>query len=582
MRHQRPSTTRPAPGRLRVAAAAGVAAALTLGPAALSAAAASPQKAPEPPSGTVTQGADGVNGFKAVGYFPGWAPQSNGYQMADLVRTGAVEDLTHLNYAFGNVTTDLVCDISDAVGPEGIEGDPEADYLHLVSAEDSVDGVADTAGQALAGNFNQLRKLKEVAPDLQVLISLGGWTWSDNFSDAVSTPENRARLVESCVDLYIRGNLPVYGAQGGEGAAAGIFDGIDIDWEWPGADGEHPSPRPAEDKENFLAFMELLRAELDAAEAETGEDYLITGFAPAGWSPRTNGGWVDPRLSAVVDFLNVQGYDYHGTWVSNRTGHQGNLHKYEWPDTPGTWANWGLAADDLLGAYRAAGYRGEQINLGIAAYGQGWSGVTDPTPGAAAGAAIGTRNYNLLRSVGEEFYDEAAMAGYRYDGNEWWSLDTPRSVTDKAEFVAVNGFGGAFFWDLSGDYENELGNALTDTFRAATPGPLVADGGANPWYATGVYTRGDVVAFDGVEYKAKWWTRNQQPGAAGGPWAPTGTVTPAPAAGECGPAWSASTVYRKGAVVSRAGVSYTAMWYSVGSRPGDDVKGAWDAGAPCV
>lgn len=558
---------------------------LTLGPAALSATAAPPETTPGKSSGTVTPDPDGINGFNAIGYFPGWVPPggADAYQVADLVRTGAVSDLTHLNYAFGNITSDLVCDIADTVGPEGIDGDPDSDYLRLVAAEDSVDGVGDTAGQALAGNFNQLRELKAVAPELKILISIGGWTWSDNYSDAVATPESRARLVESCIDLYIRGNLPVYGAQGGDGVAAGIFDGIDIDWEWPGADGEHPSPRPAEDQENFLAFMELLRAELDAVGAETGEDYLLTGFAPAGWWPRTNGGWVNPRLSAVVDFLNVQGYDYHGTWVADRTGHQGNLHKYEWPDTPGSWANWGLAADDLLGAYRAAGYRDDQINLGLAAYGQGWSGVTDPTPGAAAGAPIGTRNYNLLRSVGEEYYDETAGAAYRWDGNEWWSLDTPRSVTDKAEWVATSGYGGAFFWDITGDYENELGSALADTLRLATPGPLVASGGSNPWYATGVYTKGDVVTHDGVEYATKVWTRNQEPGAPFSPWLPTGTVTPAAAPAACGPVWSAGTTYRRGDVVSRAGVNHSAMWTTLGgSRPGDDVKGAWDAGAPCV
>ncbi len=434
------------------------------------------KSAPEAPA------PDGINGYRTLGYFPAWAPASSGYDVVDLVRTGAVEDLTHLNYAFGNVTTDLVCDITDATVPEtGVdpgqpEGDPEADYLRLVPAKASVDGRGDTADQPVAGNFNQLRKLKERHPDLQVLISLGGWTWSDNFSDAAATPESRQRLVDSCIDLYLRGDLPVHGAQGGPGVAAGIFDGIDIDWEWPAASGEHPSPRPAEDKENFLALMELFRSELDALSAETGEDYLLTGFAPAGWTPRTEGGWVDPRLPAVVDFLNVQGYDYHGTWVTDRTGHQGNLHPYEWPGRPGEAANWGLAADGLMAAYRAAGYRDDQLNLGLAAYGQGWSGVSDPTPGAAAGGAIGTANYAELRHVGKEYYDATAVAGYRWDGDQWWSLDTPRSVTAKAEWIATQSYGGAFFWDITGDFRNELGSALAGTLRTAAPGPLAGDG----------------------------------------------------------------------------------------------------------
>ena len=540
--------------------------------------------AERPTAGVPSPDPDGINGFKAIGYFPAWAPSSSGYEVADLVRTGAVGDLTHLNYAFGNVTTDLVCDITDAVGPEGPEGDPEADYTRLVPASASVDGVADTAAQPLAGNFNQLRELKQRYPDLKVLISLGGWTWSDNFSDAAATPESRARLVESCLDTYIRGDLPVRGAQGGEGVAAGVFDGIDIDWEWPAADGEHPSPRPAEDRENFLALMELFRAELDALGAETGEDYLLSGFAPAGWAPRTNGGWVDPRLAAVVDYLNVQGYDYHGTWVANRTGHQGNLHKYEWPDAPGQWANWGLAADDLMAAYRAAGYRDEQLNLGLAAYGQGWRGVDDPTPGSPAEGAIGTAPYAELKDVGEVYYDETAVAGYRWDGDQWWSLDTPQSVTAKAEWIAVNGYGGAFWWDITGDFENELGSALGSTLRVATPGPLVTGPGAAPWYPSGVYKRDDVVAHDGVEYVATRRTLDQEPGVSGQrAWrviGPRGTAPVEPE--ECAPAWSEDSVYRRGDGVSRAGVNHTALRHTRGELPGSTPRGAWDADLPCV
>ena len=84
-----------------------------------------------------------------------------------------------------------------------------------------------------------------------MLISLGGWTSSHNFSSAAS-PANRQAFVASCVDAYIKGNLPVTDGAGGPGAAAGVFDGIDIDWEWPGA--RATSARyPGEDKANFLA-----------------------------------------------------------------------------------------------------------------------------------------------------------------------------------------------------------------------------------------------------------------------------------------------------------------------------------------
>ncbi|WP_395242686.1 glycosyl hydrolase family 18 protein [Agromyces sp. MMS24-K17] len=516
--------------------------------------------------------APGLNGYRSVGYLMADAPVTRGFEVADLVATGAIDDLTHLNYAFGNVTSDLVCDILDVPG----EGDAQNDFLRLVPAADSVDGVADSPTQALAGNFNQLRELKARHPDIEVLVSLGGWTWSDHFSEAASTAEGRARLVESCVDLYLRGDLPVIDGKGGDGAAAGVFDGIDIDWEWPVTGGETTNARP-EDRENFLLLMEAFRTALDDLGAETGEDYLLTAFAPAGGWNAGQGGWLDPRLFAAVDFLNVQGYDFHGGWVPNQTGHQGNLH----PDGD---HNWGLGLDGAVGMYEAAGADPSQLNAGLAAYGHGWYGVTDGSSGwQPAAGYVGTKTYAQLRTLGTAHFDPVIGASWRYDGDQWWSYDDPASVNAKAEWVAEQGYGGAMWWDLSGDYRNELGGTLGATLRAAAPGPLSDASCAAPWYATAVYTAGDVVSFGGVEYRAKWWTRNQAPGDARGPWQAIGGcgTAPAPVPVACAPAWDAATVYVSGDRVSRAGVTYVAQWWTKGERPGTVTWGAWDVVGPC-
>ncbi|RXZ68458.1 glycoside hydrolase family 18 protein [Agromyces albus] len=420
---------------------------------------AAPSGSKPPP---ITGPAD-INGYRSVGYLMSDAPVTRDYQIEDLFDTGAIRDITHVNYAFGNVTADLRCDILDAAG----EGDAHNDFLRLVSAADSVDGKKDKPAQALAGNFNQLRKLKERSPETKVLISLGGWTWSDNFSAAAATPESRTALVSSCIDLYLKGNLPVIDGKGGPGAAAGIFDGIDVDWEWPVTGGETANATPA-DNENFLALMEEFRGQLDAYGAVTGEDYLLTAFAPAGGWNAGQGGWLDPRLFAAVDFLNVQGYDFHGGWVPNMTGHQGNLH----PD--GT-QNWGLGLDGAVGMYVNAGARPDQLNAGLAAYGHGWSGVTNGAEAwQPAAGSIGTKPYFEIRDVGDAFFDAAVGAAWRYDAatGDWWSLDDPSSVTAKADWLTSEGYGGAMWWDLSGDYRNELGGTLGGALRAAESGPL--------------------------------------------------------------------------------------------------------------
>ena len=148
---------------------------------------------------------------QVVGYFIQWGIYGRGFFVKNLVDNGSAEKLTVINYAFGNVAPDadgdIVCKSFDSW----------ADYGAPMAAENSVDGVADIWGEPLRGNFNQLRKLKAANPGLRVNISLGGWTGSKWFSDAALTPESRATLVESCIDLFLRGNLPVENEAGGPG-----------------------------------------------------------------------------------------------------------------------------------------------------------------------------------------------------------------------------------------------------------------------------------------------------------------------------------------------------------------------------
>ncbi|MFB9801954.1 cellulose binding domain-containing protein, partial [Streptomonospora salina] len=150
------------------------------------------------------------NEYRQVGYFTQWGAADRGYLVEDLVDSGQAERLTHLNYAFANLDENGRCFMSDEDG----EGDAHADYGRTYPAAESVDGVADSADQRLRGSFNQLRELKERFPDLRVSIAIGGWAWSDHFSDA-ALPENREAAVESCVDMFLRGDLPELNGAGG-------------------------------------------------------------------------------------------------------------------------------------------------------------------------------------------------------------------------------------------------------------------------------------------------------------------------------------------------------------------------------
>src|SRR5215472_2249249 len=181
------------------------------------------------------------DGLQRVAYFIQWGIDARQYFVKNVADSGQAAHLTTINYAFGGVSQAGACSSLDTW----------ADFQRPFAASESVDGVADAPGQALNGNFNQLRKLKAKFPNLHVVMSLGGFTGSTFFSDVSLTPASRQQFVASCLDMFIKGNLPGAAA----GAGAGVFDGIDIDWEWPAtaaADGTHARP---EDRQNFTLLL---------------------------------------------------------------------------------------------------------------------------------------------------------------------------------------------------------------------------------------------------------------------------------------------------------------------------------------
>ncbi|WP_434219687.1 glycosyl hydrolase family 18 protein [Amycolatopsis nalaikhensis] len=439
------------------------------------------------PSNAVTaKTGDIVSGYAKVGYFVQWGIYGRQYFVKNLETSGAAAKLTHLLYAFENidpvnltclsgVTKGTTANPQDPNQGDGA-GDAEADYSRPFSAAQSVDGVADTGWESLRGNFNQLKKLKAKHPNLKVLVSLGGWTYSKYFSDVAATDASRKKFVSSCVDTWIKGNIAPYGGAGGPGTAAGIFDGIDIDWEWPGSPDGHPGNHwSPNDKANLTALLAEFRTQLDAYGATTGKRYQLHAFTPAD-PAKVAAGWDVPRIFDSLDVANVQGYDFHGSgsdnsWEPNRTGHQGNL--YADADDP---YNFHFSAEVAINAYTNAGVDPRRLTLGLAFYGRGWQGVADggkygewqSATGAAPGQfaeEAGTRGYaNLVASVPgcTVHHDTAAVATSCYTGNggQWWTFDDAWSIGLKTTWLKSRGLLGVMAWEMSGD-TGALLNAVT-------------------------------------------------------------------------------------------------------------------------
>jgi len=397
--------------------------------------------------------------YRVIGYYPQWGIYARNFFIKNIDTSGSAEKLTHINYAFGNIV-DGECIM---VTQQGVM-DAWADYQKGFTADISVSGVADTWDQPLRGNFNQLRQLKEKHPHLKVLISLGGWTWSGGFSDAAMTAASRQRVAQSCIDLYIKGNLPKAGEQGGPGVAAGIFDGIDIDWEYPVVcTSANPNCDPA-DKENFTLLLAEFRRQLD----EIDPNLLLTIAGPAG-EDKFQETELD-KIHHYLDFINLMTYDFHGAWDS--TGPT-NFHSplYASPNDPSTGIVRKYYADYAIGAHLDAGIPAHKLVMGVPFYGRGWRGVTNQNNGlyqSATGPAPGTydngvEDYKVLRNLNyPEYRDEQYTQAYWiFNGDIFWSFDDPVSMANKMNYIKAKGLGGAMIWALDGDTPNgELINVV--------------------------------------------------------------------------------------------------------------------------
>jgi chitinase len=417
--------------------------------------------------------------YKVVGYFIQWGMYARNYRVKDIVKTGAADKLTHINYAFANVSTDYKCYEETRAG----WGDSSADYLVSYNADQSVDGVADEVGQPVKGHFNQLRKLKTMYPKLKVLISLGGWTWSGRFSGA-ALPENREAFVKSCIDLFIRGNLPMWAYTSGTppvqaaiGQAFGIFDGIDIDWEYPGVpafEGDPSRSIPphvyrAEDTENFVALLAEFRKQLDAVGKETGKHYLLTIAAPAGKSKYEK--MALDKIHPYLDFINIMAYDMHGTWdAKGPTNFQAPL--FSSPDDPDSNR---LSVDSTVTEYLATGIPSQKLVMGVPFYGRGWTNVPNANNGlfqtgdkmkaARATYEDGIEDYRELKKLKyPSFRDPKTQAFWIFDGETFWNYDDEQVIAAKMKYIKDKSLGGTMFWSLDGD-DGTLIKTISDNLK---------------------------------------------------------------------------------------------------------------------
>jgi len=395
---------------------------------------------------------------KVVGcYWGTWAFYRPGYGKFD-VDNVPVDQCTHGFYGFA----DLNNKTEDPHAWELVAYDPWYDQ-NPDDCNEWANNCDPTGGDGSIcchhDSYRRFVALKQKNPDFVPMISIGGWNaGSKKFSLMAADPAKRQIFLDSIVPFVKK-----YG-----------FEGVDLDWEYPGAQGADPEEHidADGDKEHFSVLVEMM------AELLHEHDILFTAALSPGKGTIENA-YDIPRISKSFDYMNVMTYDYHGWWGNNShnfTGHNAPLHGRE-EETMEGHPGYMFSVFDTLKIWMDAGAPAEKLLMGFAQYGRGMSlsteenGVYCP---ADAGIPAGPytqqdgiwgyleilqafNNDTLINLPGATPHgwttvvDDCYDAPYAYNGKYWISYDDQDSVELKAKYANLLGLAGVFGWSLETD-----------------------------------------------------------------------------------------------------------------------------------
>lgn len=311
--------------------------------------------------------------------------------------------------------------------------------------------------------YPEIQKLKQKNPNLKTLLSIGGWGFNDPqdptnigtytynlFSQMAASAAGRQQFIYSAIEY----------------AQKYKFDGIDLDWEYPGQKGRGGRP---EDFQNFLALVEEFRT------AISGQNFLLTiassAIVPTGVpeqyhsNPETYFQWL-AQCAQYLDWLNMMSYDYHGAFPDDKvTGVNAPLPQDSTPGGP-------FSVKNTVEAYLAAGIPTSKIVLGMPTYGRTFkvsSALTlnDNGPGkpyssaGPAGPATAISGvlsfYEIQNRISSgsltRQWHEPTLTPYAYNSQtgEWVSYDDAESIGYKTSYLIEKGLAGAMIWAIGLD-----------------------------------------------------------------------------------------------------------------------------------
>ncbi|MCC8968426.1 glycoside hydrolase family 18 protein [Bradyrhizobium sp. Pear76] len=356
-----------------------------------------------------------------AGYVAPWKARPGGPGIK-MIRA---RELTHLMYAFGTVSADGLAELADRCLDAG-----------------ACDGTAPSS--PFGGNFIQLAELKRDNPQLRVLISLGGWNGSRYFSAAAVTPRSRARFAQSVIDAFFR-------------PYPGLFDGVDVDWEFPVSGGRAGNVARPEDRGNFTLLIAEVRRKLAAFSALERREMELTIAVSAAPDKIVN--LEAAALAGLVDRIHLMAYDFHaGSAFAAFNAPLFACAGDPYPD---------LNVDASVNALIRVGVPPAKLTLGMAFFGRAVANVPPQNgglfqKGATAseewGGSDGIDYRDLVARRPEKhgfrrFWSDEAQVPWLYNAERriWISYDDPLSIARKAMYARAHALAGVMIWDLFAD-----------------------------------------------------------------------------------------------------------------------------------
>lgn len=353
-----------------------------------------------------------------VGYYPNW----QWYDRSKLVNPMTIDYSKYsiINYCFFAPQTDGSIQSTDSWSDENLLfGQPDwsnGGYIPNTSI----------VSQAHLNN-------------VKILPSIGGWTLSSNFPSIAASSTKRQMFAQACVNL-----IQTYD-----------FDGIDLDWEYPGFVDHNGTQQ---DYFNFTLLLQEVRTAIDNYGQSVNKQMLLTAAVSASYDKMNDVDWAN--VSPLLDIINVMSYDYFGAFdpIAN---HNSPLFA---PLQGDPQFNLEKSIDLLINQYNVSP---NKITAGVAFYGR--SMKTNGTPQLFASNTGQADNvtfqadegtplyYSTILSLGQfnEHWDNQAKVPYltgKNGLNTFVSYDNEQSIGLKAEFIVEKDLRGAIIWEITGDY----------------------------------------------------------------------------------------------------------------------------------